>query len=87
MAAPAARAADVTDPRVMGQSLLQTVVAVVDDDQFARLVILRLKHPDRLKREFRYHFILKSASREKLNGALRAMIAGLRQRVGSPGPT
>jgi len=29
----------------------------------------------RLKREFRYHFILKSASREKLNGALRAMLA------------
>jgi primosomal protein N' (replication factor Y) len=28
----------------------------------------------RLKREFRYHFILKSASREKLNGALRAML-------------
>jgi len=29
----------------------------------------------RLKREFRYHFILKSASREKLNGAIRAMLA------------
>ena len=29
----------------------------------------------RLKRDYRYHFILKSASREKLNGTLRAMIA------------
>jgi primosomal protein N' (replication factor Y) len=29
----------------------------------------------RLKREFRYHFILKSSSREKLNGALRTMLA------------
>jgi primosomal protein N' (replication factor Y) len=28
----------------------------------------------RLKREFRYHFILKSTSREKLNGALRTML-------------
>lgn len=29
----------------------------------------------RLKRDYRYHFILKSASREKLNGLLRAMLA------------
>lgn len=28
----------------------------------------------RLKRDFRYHFILKSASREKMNGAIRAML-------------
>jgi primosomal protein N' (replication factor Y) len=29
----------------------------------------------RLKRDFRYHFILKSASREKMNGGIRAMLA------------
>lgn len=29
----------------------------------------------RLKRDYRYHFVLKSASREKLNTALRAMLA------------
>jgi primosomal protein N' (replication factor Y) len=29
----------------------------------------------RLKRDYRYHFILKSQSREKLNGVLRAMLA------------
>ena len=29
----------------------------------------------RLKRDYRYHFILKSASREKLNGTLRALVA------------
>ncbi|HET9695224.1 MAG TPA: primosomal protein N', partial [Terriglobales bacterium] len=29
----------------------------------------------RLKREYRYHFILKSESREKMNGAIRAMLA------------
>ena len=29
----------------------------------------------RLKRDYRYHFILKSASREKLNGTLRSLIA------------
>ena len=29
----------------------------------------------RLKRDYRYHFILKSASREKLNALLRAMLA------------
>ncbi|HWR16152.1 MAG TPA: primosomal protein N' [Terriglobales bacterium] len=29
----------------------------------------------RLKRDFRYHFILKSESREKMNGAIRAMLA------------
>ena len=29
----------------------------------------------RLKRDYRYHFILKSTSREKLNGLLRAMLA------------
>src|ERR1700758_1177732 len=29
----------------------------------------------RLKRDYRYHFILKSASREKLNTLLRAMLA------------
>jgi primosomal protein N' (replication factor Y) len=29
----------------------------------------------RLKRDYRYHFILKSASREKLNAVLRAMLA------------
>jgi primosomal protein N' (replication factor Y) len=28
----------------------------------------------RLKRDYRYHFILKSPSREKLNGTLRAML-------------
>jgi len=27
-----------------------------------------------LQREYRYHFILKSQSREKLNGALRALL-------------
>jgi primosomal protein N' (replication factor Y) len=30
---------------------------------------------ERLKRDYRYHFILKSASRQKLNGVLRAMMA------------
>jgi len=29
----------------------------------------------RLKRDYRYHFILKSSSREKLNGTLRSLIA------------
>jgi primosomal protein N' (replication factor Y) (superfamily II helicase) len=29
----------------------------------------------RLKRDYRYHFILKSASREKLNSTLRALLA------------
>ncbi|MGB6475106.1 MAG: primosomal protein N' [Candidatus Sulfotelmatobacter sp.] len=29
----------------------------------------------RLKRDYRYHFVLKSPSREKLNGTLRAMLA------------
>jgi primosomal protein N' (replication factor Y) len=29
----------------------------------------------RLKRDYRYHFILKSGSREKMNGAIRAMLA------------
>jgi primosomal protein N' (replication factor Y) len=29
----------------------------------------------RLKRDYRYHFVLKSASREKLNAVLRAMLA------------
>ena len=29
----------------------------------------------RLKTEYRYHFLLKSASRERMNGALRAMLA------------
>ena len=29
----------------------------------------------RLKRDYRYHFILKSASREKLHALLRAMLA------------
>jgi len=29
----------------------------------------------RLKRDYRYHFVLKSPSREKLNNALRAMLA------------
>jgi primosomal protein N' (replication factor Y) len=29
----------------------------------------------RLKRDYRYHFILKSESREKMNGAIRAMLA------------
>jgi primosomal protein N' (replication factor Y) len=28
----------------------------------------------RLKRDFRYHFILKAASREKLNAALKRML-------------
>ena len=36
----------------------------------------------RLKRDYRYHFILKSQSREKLNGVLRAMLAhGETQRI------
>lgn len=30
---------------------------------------------ERLKRDYRYHFILKSPSRQKLNGVLRAMLA------------
>jgi primosomal protein N' (replication factor Y) (superfamily II helicase) len=30
---------------------------------------------ERLKRDYRYHFILKSQSREKLNALLRAMLA------------
>ena len=29
----------------------------------------------RLKRDYRYHFVLKSASREKLNALLRTMLA------------
>ena len=29
----------------------------------------------RLKRDYRYHFVLKSPSREKLNALLRAMLA------------
>jgi len=29
----------------------------------------------RLKRDYRYHFVLKSPSREKLNAVLRAMLA------------
>jgi primosomal protein N' (replication factor Y) len=29
----------------------------------------------RLKRDYRYHFVLKSPSREKLNSTLRAMLA------------
>jgi len=29
----------------------------------------------RLKRDYRYHFILKSSSRERLNGTLRALVA------------
>jgi len=33
----------------------------------------------RLKRDYRYHFILKSPSREKLNGTLRAMLAFVAQ--------
>jgi primosomal protein N' (replication factor Y) len=28
----------------------------------------------RLKTEYRYHFLLKSASRERMNGVLRAML-------------
>src|SRR5579864_133030 len=36
----------------------------------------------RLKRDYRYHFILKSASREKLNAVLRAMLAeGAKQNI------
>ncbi len=36
----------------------------------------------RLKRDYRYHFLLKSASREKLNALLRAMLAhGAEQKV------
>jgi primosomal protein N' (replication factor Y) len=30
---------------------------------------------ERLKRDYRYHFILKSPSRQKLNEVLRAMLA------------
>jgi primosomal protein N' (replication factor Y) (superfamily II helicase) len=33
----------------------------------------------RLKRDYRYHFVLKSPSREKLNATLRAMLAGAAQ--------
>jgi primosomal protein N' (replication factor Y) len=29
----------------------------------------------RLKRDYRYHFVVKSPSREKLNGLLRKMLA------------
>ena len=29
----------------------------------------------RLKTEYRYHFLLKSASRERMNAALRSMLA------------
>jgi primosomal protein N' (replication factor Y) len=29
----------------------------------------------RLKRDYRYHFVLKSPSREKLNATLRALLA------------
>jgi primosomal protein N' (replication factor Y) len=36
----------------------------------------------RLKRDYRYHFVLKSASREKLNTLLRAMLAyGVEQKI------
>ena len=36
----------------------------------------------RLKRDYRYHFVLKSASREKLNATLRAMLAyAARQKI------
>jgi primosomal protein N' (replication factor Y) len=36
----------------------------------------------RLKRDYRYHFILKSTSREKLNALLRAMLAeAARERI------
>jgi primosomal protein N' (replication factor Y) len=36
----------------------------------------------RLKRDYRYHFVLKSASRQKLNAALRAMLRhAVEQRV------
>jgi len=34
----------------------------------------------RLKQDYRYHFVLKSASREKLNGLLRSMIAYVAQK-------
>jgi len=33
----------------------------------------------RLKRDYRYHFIVKAASREKLNSSLRGMLAFLRR--------
>ncbi len=37
---------------------------------------------ERLKRDYRYHFILKSPSRQKLNEALRAMLAqGEKERI------
>jgi primosomal protein N' (replication factor Y) len=36
----------------------------------------------RLKRDYRYHFVLKSPSREKLNTTLRAMLAhGVQQKI------
>jgi len=36
----------------------------------------------RLKRDYRYHFVLKSASREKLNATLRAMLVySTRQKI------
>jgi primosomal protein N' (replication factor Y) (superfamily II helicase) len=46
----------------------------------ARLESVRVMGPaaaplSRLKRDYRYHFILKSASRERLNGTLRALVA------------
>jgi primosomal protein N' (replication factor Y) len=34
----------------------------------------------RLKQDYRYHFVLKSDSREKLNAVLRAMLAYAAQR-------
>jgi primosomal protein N' (replication factor Y) len=34
----------------------------------------------RLKRDYRYHFVLKSQSRERLNGLLRAMLAHAAER-------
>ena len=34
----------------------------------------------RLKRDYRYHFVLKSPSREKLNTTLRAMLAHAAQK-------
>ena len=46
----------------------------------ARVKGLRVLGPapaplSRLKNEYRYHFVLKSESRERLNGTLRAMLA------------
>ena len=56
-----------------------------DLEYYRQKVLLRSLHqrtqdgttwyPLRLKRDYRYHFVLKSPSREKMNATLRAMLA------------